>query len=48
MPGSTVVAQLSRIPSIECLNPATGTWKETIVKITIQTLSFVHATVAQW
>jgi hypothetical protein len=45
---STVVAQLSLILEIEGLNPAKGSKKERAVKITLQNLSFVPATVAQW
>ena len=47
MPDSTEVAQLSHILEIEGSNPTDGNIKVTKVKITIQTLSFIHAPVAQ-
>ncbi len=42
-PSSKVVAQLSQFPWIKGSNPATSSRKATKVKITVQTLSLIHA-----
>jgi hypothetical protein len=43
MPDSTEVAQLSHILEIEGSEPTNGNINATVAKITVQTLSLIHA-----